>query len=204
MKGFAMTICIACVTTTVLAQDVDKELSLGNRLYKEGQFDKAADQFDRAILLAPRNTIASYNLGNTHYRNNKPAEAEKAFDLAISQGRDARATADAWYNKGVVLSSQKKIDESIEAYKQALRLNPTDSFARENLVRALREQQKKKEQEQEQQKKKKQEEKEKQQPKMNKQQVQQLLQALQEQEKQLQQKMQKMKVPSPGQPEKDW
>jgi Ca-activated chloride channel family protein len=204
MKHFVILVYLFLGGGAVLAQDADKELSRGNRFYKEGKFDQAAEQYDRAVLLAPRNTVALYNLGNAHYRNNNPAEAEKAFDLAVRQGQDARAKADAWYNKGVVLSSEKKLEESIEAYKQALRLNPADSFARENLVRALREQQKKKQQEQEQQQKKKQEEKEKQQPKMNKQQVQQLLQALQEQEKQLQQKMQKMKVPSPGQPEKDW
>ena len=47
---------------------------------------------------------------------------------------------------------QKKIDESIDAWKNALRLNPADNDARENLVRALME---KKKQEQQQQQNKK-------------------------------------------------
>jgi Ca-activated chloride channel family protein len=204
MKRNLFILCMSLAGMTVRGQDSDKDLVRGNQFYREGAYDKAAEQYDRVLLRAPRNTTASYNLGNALFRNNKASEAEKAFDNAIRDSRDRRLSADAWYNKGVVLSNQQKLEESIDAYKQSLRLNPADSFARENLVRALRELKKKKEQEQEQQKKKKQEEKEKQQPKMNKQQVQQLLQALQEQEKQLQQKMQKMKVPSPGQPEKDW
>ncbi len=189
---------------TARAQETDQALVRGNKLYREGAYDKAAEQFGLVLQRSPKNTTAGYNLGNALYRNSRAGEAEKAFDNVIRDSRDRKLSADAWYNKGVTLSNQQKLEESIEAYKQSLRLNPTDSFARENLVRALRELKKKKDQEQEQQKKKKQEEKEKQQPKMNKQQVQQLLQALQEQEKQLQQKMQKMKVPAPGQPEKDW
>ena len=95
---------------------------------------------------------------------------------------------------------QKKLPESIHEYKEALRLNPNDSLARENLQRALQEQKS----QQQNNKKNDQKKDNKQQQKLNKQQVMQLLNALQEQEKLLLQKLQKTKVPSPGQPEKDW
>ncbi len=54
---------------------------------------------------------------------------------------------------------QKKIDESIDAWKNALRLNSADSSARDNLVKALLE--KKKQEQQEQQNKKNQPDKKK-------------------------------------------
>ena len=41
------------------------------------------------------------------------------------------------------LTSQKKLEESIEAYKNALRYNPDDKEARENLQKALLELKKK-------------------------------------------------------------
>ena len=126
-------------------------------------------------------------------------EAEKIFGLAAENTEDKLSRADAEYNKGVALTMQKKTAESIEAYKDALRLNPSDSMARENLQRALKEQQK-----QQNNKKNDQQKEKKQQQKLNKQQIMQLLNALQEQEKLLQQKLQKSKVPAPGQPEKDW
>jgi len=43
------------------------------------------------------------------------------------------ASADALYNAGNTLFKQDKIEESIEAYKETLRLNPKDHDARYNL-----------------------------------------------------------------------
>jgi Ca-activated chloride channel homolog len=45
----------------------------------------------------------------------------------------------AAYNQGVGATKQKKLEESIEKYKQALRMVPDDQQARENLQKALRE-----------------------------------------------------------------
>jgi tetratricopeptide (TPR) repeat protein len=205
MKETGFIFFLSLTVQLALAQTDNRDLEQGNKLYKEQQFDKAAEAYGKVLVKAPKNSVASYNLGNTLYRKNNAAEAEKMFDATIENSDDKKVVSDAWYNKGVSLTQQKKLQESIEAYKQALRLNPTDTLARENLVRALRELKKKQQQEQDEKKKKKEEqEKKKEQPKMTKQQVQQLLQALQEQEKKLQQKMQKMKIPSPSQPEKDW
>jgi tetratricopeptide (TPR) repeat protein len=205
MKAILFIFLINITVQYVYAQKDNRDLEQGNKLYKEQQFDKAAEAYGKVLVKAPKNSVANYNLGNTLYRKNNAAEAEKLFDATIDNSDDKKIVSDAWYNKGVSLTQQKKLEESIEAYKQALRLNPTDTLARENLVRALRELKKKQQQEQDEKKKKKEEqEKKKEQPKMTKQQVQQLLQALQEQEKKLQQKMQKMKIPSPSQPEKDW
>jgi tetratricopeptide (TPR) repeat protein len=205
MKAILFIFLMSITIQNVYAQKDNRDLEQGNKLYKEQQFDKAAEAYGKVLVKAPKNSVANYNLGNTLYRKNNAAEAEKLFDATIDNSDDKKIVSDAWYNKGVSLTQQKKLEESIEAYKQALRLNPTDTLARENLVRALRELKKKQQQEQDEKKKKKEEqEKKKEQPKMTKQQVQQLLQALQEQEKKLQQKMQKMKIPSPSQPEKDW
>jgi Ca-activated chloride channel family protein len=205
MKLICIIIFLSITSLSVFSQKEIPELVKGNKSYREQQYDKAAEAYEKVLIKAPGNSIANYNLGNALFRKNNAAEAEKMFDATIDNSEDKKIVSDAWYNKGVALTQQKKLEESIEAYKQTLRLNPADTLARENLVRALREQKKKQQQEQEEKKKKKEEQqKKKEEPKMTKQQVQQLLQALQEQEKKLQQKMQKVKIPSPSQPEKDW
>jgi tetratricopeptide (TPR) repeat protein len=131
--------------------------------------------YRKALELSPKNSTASFNLGNALFRDKKAEEAEKIFGLAAENTEDKVGRADAEYNKGVALTQQKKTAESIEAYKDALRLNPTDSMARENLQRALKELQS----QQQNNKKNNQQKEKKQQQKLNKQQIQQLLNALQ-------------------------
>lgn len=192
----------------VFAQKGNQDIAKGNEAYRAGQFDRAAESYRNALMIAPQNTTALFNLGNALYKSGDKEQAEKIFTEIIESSPEKNFTGNTWYNKGVTLTQQKKLEESIHAYKYALRYNPSDTLARENLVRALRELKKKQEQEQQQknkEQKEKQEQKQQQkQSKLTKQQVQQLLQALEEQEKQLQQKMQKMKVPGPNQQEKDW
>ena len=184
--------------TMVLAQAAGGDLRAGNKAYKQQQYATAAESYRKVLARTPADPIAGYNLGNALFRDKRNGEARQAYDQAISGARGTRLLADAWYNKGVSLSADQKLEESINAYKNALRLNAADTLARENLQRAMNELRRRREQEQQKQKK------QNEQQKMSKQQVQQLLQALQDQERMLQQKVAKNRVPSPSQPEKDW
>ena len=186
------------------AQKENEWIANGNEAYQQKQYGEAAKLYKKALDQSPGNTTAAFNLGNALYRSQQLDEAEKAFDNAVKVSKGKEVRADAWYNKGVTLTNEKKLQESIDAYKEALRLNPTDTLARENLQRALNEQKKQQQQEQQKNQKNKEQQKQQQKSKLTKQQVQQLLQALEQQEKNLQQKMQETKVPTPGQPDKDW
>lgn len=206
MKTFITFFCVLIFSAGAFAQESNAAVSKGNKAYKEKRYKEAAAEYQEALKIDPNNAVASFNMANALFRESANEEADKAFDETINLNRTKQLTADAWYNKGVSLTGQKKLEESIEAYKQALRLNPSDTLARENLLRALRELKKKQDQEN-QDKKKEQEQKqqkERPQPKMEDQRVQQLLQRLEEKEKQLQQKLNQQKVPSPSQPDKDW
>lgn len=188
----------------------DALVAKGNEAYKLQQYDKAAEAYRQALQVDPANTSASFNLGNALFKDKKYEEAGQQFEALAQKTDDKNLQAKSLYNKGVAFTQQKKLEESIDAYKQSLRINPVDSFTRENLQRALNEkkqqQQQEQQQNQQQQQQKKKQDEHQQQPKPNKlnqQQAQQLLKALEEQEKKLQEKM--MKKPSvPGQPDKDW
>jgi tetratricopeptide (TPR) repeat protein len=182
----------------------------GNKLYKERKFDQALPQYQKALELNSSDPVVSYNMGNTLFRTGKFDQAAKTFDAPLSEGNEVSVRQRAFYNKGVSLSKQNMPEESIEAYKNALKLNPADEDARINLQKALLEVKKKKPPEKEEKKdeKKKQDKKEQKKPppqsKLNKKQVEQLLKALQQREQQVQQKMQQNRSRSTTQPEKDW
>ncbi|MDH7463213.1 tetratricopeptide repeat protein [Chitinophagaceae bacterium 26-R-25] len=204
----------------LLAQSGGKDLREANKLYKEKKFDQSLQAYNKALQAAPNNSAINYNTGNANFRNNKFENAVNDYDNTVSNTSDNNLKQNAYYNKGVSFSKQKKLPESIDAYKDALKLNGNDKEARENLQKALMEQKQQQQQQQQnkqdnkkdnkkdQDKKQDQKQDQQQQPKeqqskLNKQQVEQLLQALQQKEKEVQKKMQQ-KDASPTQPDKDW
>lgn len=192
----------------VSAQKPEPEIYKGNELYKKQQYDKANEAYQEALAKNPSNPVANFNNGNASFRQNKYDEAIQSFDNIINNTTDSNIKQQAYYNKGVALSKQQKLMESIDAWKEALRLNPNDKQTRENLEKALRELKKKQQEEKQKNKKeqKKEQEKQKQQPqsKLSQQRVEQLLRALQEKEKEVNAKLNQTKVPAPSKPDKDW
>lgn len=195
-----MTIGVLAMAFQANAQKASGEIAKGNEAYRKQEYSKAMGYYQKALELSPNSNVASFNLGNALLKEDKADEAKAQFEASAKAGKTKTEKADALYNRGVVLTKQKKLEESISAYKSVLRLNPADTLARQNLQRALNEKQK----QQQQQQNKDKDQQPKKQNKLNKQQVMQMLNALQEQEKQLQQRTQKSKVPAPGQPDKDW
>jgi Ca-activated chloride channel family protein len=192
--------CLAFFPAGFLMGQANNAINKGNEAYKIKEYSKAADYYRKALEQSPSNTVAAFNLGNTMFRDSMHQKAMEHFDAVGKSTAVATTRGDAFYNKGVVLTGQKKLPESIKAYKDALRLNPADTLAKQNLQRALNELKN----QQQQQDNRKDQQPETRSDKLNKQQVAQMLQALQEQEKLLQQKLNKSKVPAPVQPGKDW
>lgn len=197
------------------AQKENATIHKGNELYKQKNYDASQQEYGKVLTTDPKNGTANYNNGNAQFRANKPDEAVQSYDNIIDNSKDKDLRQKAFYNKGVALSKQQKLPESIEAWKESLKLNAEDKDARENLQKALMEQKKQQEQQQKKddkdKKDKKQDQKQKQdqqkpqeqQSKLNKQQVEQLLKALEQKEKEIQQKMQKGN-PVPNRQEKEW
>src|SRR5690242_10003541 len=137
-------IAYSCFTSlTVNAQKADNSIIKGNDYYIQKQFVKAAEEYNRAIQLEPGNQTAKFNLGNAFYKQDNKVDAAQIFTGITSSTKEKGLLSKTFYNKGVILSSQKNIEGSIEAYKSALRNDPTDKEARENLQKALQELKKK-------------------------------------------------------------
>ncbi|MFT3937063.1 MAG: tetratricopeptide repeat protein [Chitinophagaceae bacterium] len=197
-----------------MAQKPEAAIHKGNELYKQKSYEASLQEYGKALVTDPKNATANYNSGNAQFKANKPEDAVKAYDNTIENSKEQPLREKAFYNKGVALSKQQKLQESIDAWKESLKLDANDNDARENLQKALMELKKQQQQKQNEDKdkkdKKQQDQKQKDEPKpqqqqskLNKQQVEQLLKALEQKEKEIQQKMQKGN-PQPNKPEKDW
>ena len=71
------------------------------------------------------------------YKTEKPEDAVKLYDNAIASSTEKDFKEKGYYNKGVAFQKQNKLPECIDAYKNALKLDPNDEEARQNLQRAL-------------------------------------------------------------------
>ena len=187
--------------------DIQKSILSGNQFYADQKFAAASQQYLNALVADPHNPVARFNQANALFKQDKKVEAAQIYsDLAINAG-ERELKSKTWYNKGVVLTYEKNIEGSVVAYENALRNNPEDKEARENLQKALLELKKKKEEkkkpDQQQQKNKEQEQKQNQ-SKMQPKEADQRLRLLEQKEKQVQERVQKQKTKTGVSQIKDW
>ncbi len=172
-------------------------LAKGNEYYRQAQFDLAESQYRQAMKEEATNTTAQYNLANALYKQRKFKEAIAVLQRLREAVAGYKHLKNAsFYNEGVIYSKQKDLENSIEAYKGALRNDPDDKQARENLQKALLELKKQQQDKQNQQKQ--------QQPsKLSQKEAERRLQQLQQKEKDIQERLQKGGQKGDAMP-KDW
>ena len=108
---------------------------------------KAEQLFRKASAIDTTYAEAPYNLGTTLYQENYIEEAFGHLKEAANRSSQPDLSHKAFHNIGNVYMQKEEYDNAIEAYKQALRNEPTDEETRYNLALAKK---KKEEQQQEQ------------------------------------------------------
>ncbi|WP_228852759.1 tetratricopeptide repeat protein [Aegicerativicinus sediminis] len=108
----------------------------GNQLLGKDDFVSAEKEYRKAISEHSSNLAGAYNLGNSYYNKGKFDEAlfrqQQALDLASTKEEKHKA----FHNIGNILMQNKQCKEAVEAYKNALRNNPSDDETRYNFALA--------------------------------------------------------------------
>ncbi len=137
-------ILLAFTLGNVFAQEQDKAALLalkkannyvyeGNNLVEDEDF-VAGEMAYRKAISNQSNTIAGiYNLGNAYYNNGNLDEALYRLEQAAKVATLKSEKHKAFHNIGNILMQNKKCKEAVEAYKNALRNNPSDHETRYNL-----------------------------------------------------------------------
>lgn len=197
------------IASPAIAQSEKEMIQQGNEAYAKKDYPAAATEYGKVLAKNSENATAQYNLGNAQYKSKKKEEAIASYDKAAAKLSSNVEKSNAYYNKGVVYHNDNKLPECIAAYKQALKLDPNNEDARQNLQRALKKQQEQKQDKKDEKEQKKDDKQEQQKPKpqpsrMNKKEAEEKLKALMQKEKNLQDKLHKVNSNSPNKPEKDW
>lgn len=107
----------------------------GNRSFSDGDFPKAAEQYQEAQAKAPESPEIAYNLGNTLYRQGDYAGAAAQLRRAAAGG--VQIAPQSWYNLGNALFKSQKLKEAADAYRRALALAPHDRDTKINYEKTL-------------------------------------------------------------------
>ncbi len=124
------------------------DVERGNRLYREGRYAEAVEAYEEALRDGDDSPVLRYNLGTALLRLGRRSEAEPHLRAAL-QGTQALLRQHASYNLGnrwldegrASPEALQALNAAVEAYKEALRLDPADADAKWNLELALRAQQ---------------------------------------------------------------
>ena len=141
-KKAAATVALLLVAITASAQTDRQYIREGNKQFRVGQYDKAEVSYRKAVEKNPKNPQAAYNLGNALMAQKKDSSAVQQFEQATRIETNPLRKAAAYHNMGVICQTHKMYGEAIEAYKNALRLNPNDDETRYNLVLCKKQKQK--------------------------------------------------------------
>ncbi|WP_345006157.1 tetratricopeptide repeat protein [Snuella lapsa] len=149
------TFILVLIASFSFSQEMDKEQLLAlkkandyvyeaNNLIGKEDFVSAEMAYRKAISKQPENIAGIYNLGNSYYSEGNFEEALYRLQEAAKNAASKAEKHKAFHNIGNALMQNKRCKEAVEAFKNALRNDPTDDETRYNLgiAKACEEQQK--------------------------------------------------------------
>lgn len=128
--------CLLCSLMTQ-AQEERKYVRTGNQYYAEGKLKQAEEMYDKALATKGDLVEGLFNKGNVYFQQDSFKKAAEEFDIVAGYANDKKTKAKAFHNKGTSLMEVEAYDEAVEAFKDALRNDPSDQDTRYNLAYAM-------------------------------------------------------------------
>ena len=140
MRKLLTVICLA-LSVSAFAQVDKKDVRRGNRQFAKAKYGDADISYRKGLNADSTSVASAYNLGNNLYRQGNFAEAGKYYQQALRHVPETRNVKkqnaqgfDTFFNIGDAALQQKQYRAAMEAFAQALIVNPDDMEAKENYV----------------------------------------------------------------------
>ncbi len=132
MKRYLLILLMLC-SLPGFAQADRHDVRAGNRKFRGGRFQEAEIDYRKAALKDSTSLHAQYNLASALYRQENWQGASEAL-ASVKDRPDL--TAAYHYNAGDAALQQKDYQAAVDAFRQALLLDPADLDAKENYIYA--------------------------------------------------------------------
>lgn len=129
------------ITSVLFSQNKDQNLYDGTTAFEAKEYVKSESNLRVSQSNnADKKAVANYNLGNSIYRQNQPSEAKYKFASAVEVAKTKEEKHKAFHNLGNTFMLEKNYAGAVDAYKNALRNNPSDDETRYNYALAKKKQ----------------------------------------------------------------
>jgi Ca-activated chloride channel homolog len=156
MKKMLVLIVLFVVPNMVFSQDWKDSLNVARKFYKEGKYKEALKYYKSADKLKPNSVDLSQEMAQAEYRADEYENASKNYDKAAENSNNSKKKSSVMTNSGTAKMKTKDYAAAEESFKQALRLDPSNEKARQQLVEARKARKKQEEEQKNQQQKKQQ------------------------------------------------
>ncbi|GEM_PF-1458046 len=118
---------VACAKPS--AQKLNED---GNQAYSRGDYQPALDDYRKAQVARPDLPALNYNAGNVLYQQGDYARAISEAQRSTNAS-DPDIAAKSFYSVGENYYRQGKLHDALDAFKNALRIDPSDHDAKYNV-----------------------------------------------------------------------
>ncbi len=126
-------IVLGLLSSGLYAQNDKKYVRKGNKQFEKGEYSDAEVQYRKALDKNPNSYKGKFNLGDAMYKQDNVEESGKLFNELTAANVSPEMKAKSFYNLGNTMMKAQKYKEAVEAFKQSLKLDPTDYNTKYNL-----------------------------------------------------------------------
>ena len=139
MTRFILTLFLALIVISGYSQSASDLILEGNKAYRKGDYKKAESLYRKSVEKNSEYDFQGrYNLANSLFMLKDYEGARNMYASLLQKNTDKITQNKLYHNIGNTYLMEKKYQESIAAYKNALKNNPNDEDARYNLSYALK------------------------------------------------------------------
>ncbi len=137
---------LAAAAQPVCAESAGQVVNEGNKLYRQGQYKEAINEYDKAATQSPEVVEPRFNKADSYFRLGDLQQAIDLYKAVAAESKDMQLVEKAKYNLGDCFFQQgaklkdsdlqKTLDNmqtAIGCWRQVLDINPADEKAAKNI-----------------------------------------------------------------------